>query len=173
MNPKDRTDTIDWDLLSLYLSDHISGATAGVARMSHMAKQYKSTPHGVALHRIAGELREERAFYLDLVKRLGLPRRRYRQGIAWLAERVGRLKLNGRLLKTSPMTPVLESELMRGAIIAKLGGWRVLRDYHEELGLEAGTLDTFIEQAERQVGDLDKMHAWAGKDAFRAKKPAG
>ncbi|WP_106849955.1 hypothetical protein [Blastococcus sp. Marseille-P5729] len=166
MNPKDRTDTIDWDLLSLYMNDHVSGATAGVARLNHMAKQYQDTPHGENLSRIARELREERAFYLELIRRRELPQRSYRQALAWVGERVGRLKFNRRPLSTSPMTPVLESELMQSAIAGKISGWQTLTEYHEALGVGREVFQRFIEQAERQIADLESMHAWARRTAF-------
>lgn len=166
MSTKDRADTIDWDLLSLYMNDHVSGATAGVARLNHMAKQYQDTPHGENLNRIERELREERAFYLELIKRRDLPQRSYRQAIAWVAERAGRLKLNRRLLSTSPMTPVLESELMQSAIVGKLNGWRTLAEYSDTLGVDKEVFERFIGQAERQIAELESMHAWARATAF-------
>lgn len=166
MSTKDRADTIDWDLLSLYMNDHVSGATAGVGRLSHMAEQYRQTPHGENLSRIARELREERAFYLELIRRRELPQRSYRQALAWVAERVGRLKLNRRLLSTSPMTPVLESELMQGAIVGKINGWRTLAEYHDALGVGKEVFERFIAQADRQIADLESMHAWARATAF-------
>lgn len=163
------TDRIDWPLLSLYMSDHISGATAGVQRMSRMAEEYKDTPHGADLARMTRELKEERAFYLELVKRRGLPQRSYRQVAAWIGERVGRLKLNGRLTGGSPMTPVLESELMQGAVLAKIAGWRTLSTYADDLGVGTEVFERFIERGENQIADLASFHEWARKDAFLAK----
>ena len=65
--------------------------------------------------------------------------RPHRQAAAWLAEHAGRLKLNGRIVRRSPMTMVLEAELMRAAILGKLGGWQTLEELAPELGLDPAT----------------------------------
>lgn len=166
----ERSENIDWDLLGLYMNDHVAGATAGIARVTRMAQAYRDTPHAQMLTAMAKEFREERQFYYDLLDRFGLGRRTCRQLLAWTGEKVGRAKLNGALIGTSPMTPVFESELLRAAVLGKIGGWESLTAYREELAIPAGKLEGLIEQARRQIDELSTMHQDFRATAFRAER---
>ena len=95
-------DTIDKNLLGLYLSDHLTGATAGLGRIERMAKDFTDTPVHAELASVAAAIGRERELLRGLIRELGIRQRPHRQAAAWLAERAGRLKLNGRLLSRSP-----------------------------------------------------------------------
>lgn len=165
--------SMDRYLFGLYLSDHFSGATAGLERMELMTRTYWDTPFHAELAEATEQLRGERELYRDLLDRLEVPRRRYRQVAAWLGERAGRLKLNGRIVQRSPMTPVLEAELMRSAVLGKIGGWQTLREHSGETGLDPGQFDELIDLARRQIEMLDRFHAYARGRAFREGLPLG
>ncbi|KQY98584.1 epimerase [Microbacterium sp. Root53] len=159
--------TLQRDILGLYLSDHLTGATAGVARFRRMAKAYADTDLGPDLARLAEEVGRERVFLKDLVDTLEVPRRPHRQALAWLGEKAGRLKTNGRPLG-SPMTPVLETELMRGAVMGKKGVWETLAALAPDLGLPAETFTALAERAEEQAAVLGRLHRHIVREAFVA-----
>jgi nucleoside-diphosphate-sugar epimerase len=159
--------SMDRGLFGLYLSDHLTGATAGLERAERIARTYTDVPFQAELAELAEQLRGEREYYLQLIHLLGVRRRRYRQAAAWVAERAGRLKLNGRLFQGSPMTPLLESELMRSAVVGKIGGWQTLREHADDVGLDAAQLDELVEQARAQREMLDRLHAHVRSQAFR------
>lgn len=154
------------DILGLYLSDHLTGATGGVARFERMAKAYADTELGPDLRRLALEVRRERRFLKELIETLQVPRRPHRQALAWLAEKAGRLKTNGRPLG-SPMTPVLETEVMRGAVTAKLGAWETLTELAPDLGLPVETFTALAERARVQAEVLGRLHRHVVPEAFR------
>ncbi len=166
-------ETLDRYLLGLYLSDHFTGATAGLERAELMTDNYADTPFHAELAELTEQLRAERELYRDLLDALGVPRRRYRQAVAWLGERAGRLKLNGRVTERSPMTAVLETELMRGAVLGKIGGYQTLREHADELGLDPAQLEELIDLAHGQIDLLDRFHAYARERAFRVGRPLG
>lgn len=167
-------DTIDEKLLGLYLSDHLTGSTAGVGRIERMAKDFTDTPVHAELATLAAEIRRERGLLKDLIRELGIRQRPHRQAAAWLAERAGRLKLNGRVLSRSPMTLVLESELMRAAILGKIGGWQTLEELAPELGLDPSTFAGLIADGRSQIAALDRVHEHARSNAFhKARDIAG
>ncbi|MFD6444602.1 NAD-dependent epimerase/dehydratase family protein [Promicromonospora sp. NPDC060204] len=172
-SPEDRStgpripDSMDHYLFGLYLSDHFTGATAGLERLELMTRTSEDTPFYAELAEATEQLRAERELYRDLLATLGVPRRRHRQAAAWLGEKAGRLKLNGRIADRSPMTPVLEAELMRSAVLGKIGGWQTLREHAADVGLDAAQLDELIAQARRQIDLFDRYHAWARERAFR------
>lgn len=155
------------DLLSLYLSDHLTGATAGVNRIERMADDYVDTPVFAELSTVADEIRADRELLRNIIEDLGLARRPYRQAVAWVGERVGRLKLNGRVLERSPMTMLLEVELMRSAVAGKLGCWETLREHAPDLDLDRQVFEDLIAASHRQLETLERVHAYAHTRALR------
>lgn len=159
--------SIDAKLLGLYLSDHLSGSTAGVSRIQRMAEAYADTPVAADLARVSAELQRERDLLEGLIHDLGVRQRPHRQAAAWLAEHAGRLKLNGRIVRRSPMTMVLEAELMRAAILGKIGGWQTLEELAPDLGLDPATFQKLGDDARSQIDALSRVHDHARRNAFR------
>ncbi len=160
-------DEISRDLLGLYLSDHLTGATAGASRIARMADEAIDTPVYARLSELAEEIRLERAFLQQLIHDLGMRQRTYRQAVSWAGEHVGRLKSNGRLFSRSPLTLVLETELMRSAVMGKLGVWQTLQEHADELGLDPGVFEDLAHRARAQAGVLDEVHGYLRRRAFR------
>lgn len=158
---------ISRDLLNLYLSDHLTGATAGASRIAHMADNFVDTPVYPKLSVLAAEVRAERTFLKNLIKDLGMKQMPYRQAVAWAGEHASRLKSNGKILSRSPMTMLLETELMRSAVQGKAGVWQTLQENAPALGLDPEVFAQLIEAFQKQLEALDEIHAYARKRAFR------
>lgn len=158
---------VDRHLLGLYLSDHLTGATAGLGRIERMADSYQDTPFHADLAELTEQIRGERQLYRTLLATLGIRRPRYRQVVAGVGERLGRLKLNGRIMERSPLTVMLELELMRSAVTGKLSGWQTLEEYADDLGLEPERFARLAEMTRRQLALLERLHEHAREQAFR------
>ncbi|CAM3796447.1 NAD-dependent epimerase/dehydratase family protein [Occultella aeris] len=161
-------DHVDAELLGLYLSDHLTGATAGRARIQRMAHAFAETPMGPDLADISDQITRERELLSELIQLLGLRRRPYRQAGAWVAERVGRLKLNERIVSPSPMTPLLEVELMRSAVIGKEGVWQTLESLALDLKMRPSVFADLAADARKQQTVLSNLHAHLRPDTFAA-----
>lgn len=160
------TGPLDRALLRTYLSDHLGGAVGGSARFGRMADAYADTPLGPALARIAREVTDEREWLRETAVRLDVqPSRVKRLGIA-VAERAGRLKPNGRLTDTSPLSAVIELDLMRGAVTAKRGLWETLQVWQDDLDLDPGRLERLLAQADDQIATLTRLGRIAREQAF-------
>lgn len=166
-NPEDgHAPGIDMDLLGLYLSDHLAGATAGSARIARMAAAFVDTPVYAVLSEIAEEISRERAFLPRVIEELGLKRAPVKEAITWTGEHIGRLKTNGAVVNRSPLTMVLETELMRSAIVGKLGMWQTLEDNAAALGLQTFQFAELVRDARQQLSVLDTVHEYARRRAF-------
>jgi Domain of unknown function (DUF1990) len=100
----------DGRLLAIYLRDHHALLVALrelAGRMSGGAQGEEQGAFAAEVLRIAAD---DRACVEAFLKRLGSTPSRTRQGAIWAAEKVGRLKLNGRVLRTSPLSAVTELE---------------------------------------------------------------
>jgi hypothetical protein len=72
--------------LSIYLNDHLAGSAAGL----ELARR-------VGDGTLAGEIEEDRATLIDVMRRLGVDTDDARQAIAWIGEKALRVKPGGRL----------------------------------------------------------------------------
>ena len=160
-------ETIDRRLLQTYLSDHLTGATGVRARALKMADWYANSDIGPELARVAAELDAEQEHLKDLIDRLGLTQAVPKQLIARVGELAGRLKANGRAITGSPMSPLLELELLRGAVNGKQGLWETLVVYAPELGLDPQRYRDLAEQARAQERILEELHGRVRPDALR------
>jgi len=84
------------------------------------------------------------------------------------AERLGRLKLNGRAVRTSPLSLLVELEGLIGAVSIKRELWTTLQTLAtDSLGRNA-ELATLIARADDQRARLQTVHGGIASDLFDA-----
>lgn len=160
-------------LLGIYLNDHLAGSTLGLDLARRLARAEREWSGGPTLTAIAEEIAEDRASLIELMGVLAVPIRRYKTGAAWAAEKASRLKLNGRLLRRSPLSRVFELEMLRLGVTGKAAGWRTLRTRAEEDNrLDADRLDELLNRARRQSQQLERLRVRAAAEAFGGVEPA-
>ncbi|WP_406858771.1 hypothetical protein ABZO31_00330 [Streptomyces sp. HUAS MG47] len=149
----------DPHLLDVYLNDHFSGSTSGLALVRRMARVHRGRPLGPALEDLAEEVRLDRVSLRGTMSALGVRPRRGRAALGLVLERAGRLKLNGRLLSRSPLSDVIELEAMRLGVEGKEACWRSLRTLAPtDPRLDPDRFDSLIHRAQRQAQALETMH---------------
>ena len=126
------------------------------------------------LERLAAEIGEDRAALLEIMHTFGIRIHGYKVFAAWAGEKVGRLKLNGRLLRRSPLSNLEELEMLRLGVEGKGAGWRTLRAVAErDSRLDAGRLDKLISRAARQAELLERLRSDVAEQTFDAASPTG
>lgn len=164
----------DPTLLGIYLNDHLTGATAGLELFRRAASSHAGTPAGDVLKRLTAEVAEDREALLAITRELGFSVRRYKVVAGWAAEKVGRLKLNGRILSRSPLSSVIELEGLRLGVEGKAAGWRLLQALvPTEPRLGPVAIERLIERAERQAQQLEALRIEAGTAALARASAAG
>jgi hypothetical protein len=165
----------DDTLLGIYLNDHMAGAVAGVELAHRLAGAEQRELYGPVLTRLAAEIEQDRSELLAMMAALDVPVRRYKTWFAWAAGKIGTLKLNGRLLSRSPLSRVVELEVLRLGVEGKAAGWRTLRARaSSDTRLDAQRLDELIERAGTQISDLERLRVLAATEAFGGKaEPLG
>src|SRR3954447_12007959 len=98
------------ELLPIYLNDHLAAATGGCDLAKRAAGSNDGTELGEFLTWFVAEAEADRAQLEDVMGRLDVGRDQLELGAVWLAEKLGRLKLNGRLVEYSPLSRVIELE---------------------------------------------------------------
>lgn len=147
--------------LSTYIDDHLSGATVALNRVRRSSRTFAGTPAGDVLAPIAEQLDDEREFLVATAERLGVHVSRYKLAGAWVAERVGRLKPNGHVRGPSPLSALLEVELLRGGVTAKASLWDALDELADAgvEGIDRTRVAVFRRQADEQVASLTALAA--------------
>jgi len=145
-------------LLGIYLNDHLAGATGGVGLARRLAESFQDSAHRGELADIADQVGGDRRTLLAVMGDLRIPVNRFKVAAGWLGEKVGRLKLNARLIERSPLSGVIELEAMSLGVAGKIAGWRSLREISEHRPeLDPGRFDRLIDQAEHQLAVLEEI----------------
>jgi hypothetical protein len=155
------------DRLSIYLNDHLAGATAGVSLARRAAGNNRSTGYGEVLQALADELDEDRRTLVDIMGRLAVGRDRVKVVLGWGAEKAGRLKFNGELLGYSPLSRLEELEALSLAVEGKLALWTTLRRTHgSDPRLRGVDLDELVDRARSQRRRLERQRRRAADEAL-------
>lgn len=161
---------MDIKLLGIYLNDHLAGSVVGGELAKRAASSNEGTELGDFLARLADEIDDEREVLKSLLDHFGVPQNRFKQPIAWAAEKAGRLKPNGQLTGYSPLSRLVELEGLMLGVTGKLGMWRVLATTQSGLGPYG--IDELIGKAEAQRDGLERWRLEAAALAFGAGAPA-
>ncbi|WP_274563198.1 hypothetical protein [Streptomyces spiramyceticus] len=155
-------------LLGIYLNDHLAGSVAGLELARRMAKAHAGSAVGSALRPIAAEIAQDRAALLEIMSEFGIPARRYKVCAGWLTEKVTRLKSNGRLVRRSPLSTMVELETLRLGVEGKAAAWKALRLLTDGgPRLDPEVLDLLLERAEGQIQVLEELRLQQAEAAFR------
>ena len=142
-------------LLAIYLNDHLAGSTVGRELAQRAASSNRGNAYGDFLDGLATEIAEDRETLIEIMRALDVGVDRLKTLGAWGAEKLGRLKPNGRLLEYSPLSRVVELEGLALGINGKLALWRTL----EKLAPGRPELASFdiVALAERARSQLERL----------------
>lgn len=154
-------------LRAIYLNDHLAGATAGSELAARVAGSNPDGELGEFLSRLVDEIDEDRQSLEDVMSRLGVGVDHVKRGVAWGAEKLGRLKPNGQLRGYSPLSRLVELEGLHVGISGKLSLWQVLAAT-SATELEGVDIDELIARAQRQLAGLEPFRIIAAAEAFEA-----
>jgi hypothetical protein len=136
--------------LSIYLQDHLAGATAGVNLAKRASKHNEGTPTGRRLEQIAHEIEVDRDTLARFMSELGVPASWMKNAIAWVTERLSRLKPNGRGHGDTLLLRMHELETLSLGIAGKQCLWEALRMAPESAAIANLDLDDLHERARSQ-----------------------
>lgn len=152
--------------LAIYLNDHLAGATLGVELARRLRSSNRGDPEmDRPLAQICEEVEADRETLEALMERLEVGRDQLKPALAKAAERLGRLKLNGRLLGYSPLSRVLELEVLSGLVGAKMQLWNALEQSFGET-LEGFDFGGLAGRADSQGRRLEDLHLAAAQRAL-------
>lgn len=156
------------DLLTIYLNDHLAGATLAVAVARRVRRANAGEPLADFLGTFLDDVVEEEVLVEDLLRRIGGRADRLKRAGAWLAEKAGRLKLNGALVSYSPLSRVEELEGLILGVRGKRALWGTLRVLQEAGAFEGVDVGALERRAEGHLAELERHRQEALRRAFLA-----
>ena len=152
-------------MLAIYLQDHHAAGVAGarVAKRAALAIDHRAG-HDGDLTRVASEIRQDLSALEGIMRQLGVEPNRWKDTFSRIAERASRSKLNGRLLRRSPLSDLLELETLVVGITGKQALWVTLR---EVLPAQTEELNQLLERAEEQKQLVENARVKAAERSFR------
>ena len=150
------------NLLRIYLRDHHATAVAGTELAKRSAKSNAGTQYETLLNGLRDELFEDLRSLEETMSRLGINAAKGKDGAMWMAEKFGRLKLNGSLTAYSPLSRVVEFE---GLALNSLGNKSVWTGLAQ---IEHPALDVNeLKRLEQRADDQGRRLAEAQREAVR------
>ncbi|MDX6635238.1 MAG: hypothetical protein QOF06_1441 [Solirubrobacterales bacterium] len=163
---------LDRKRLGIYLNDHLGGSTTGVELAKRIRGANEGNEYGVVLARVAQEIEEDRQALERLMDTFEIKRDHPKVIAGWVAEKVGRLKLNGQLIGYSPLSRLVELEGLAIGITGKLSLWEALLEVaDEDPRLDRAELTRLSERADSQRAEVWRLRQRAAREAFVAKAP--
>jgi len=153
--------------LAVYLNDHLAGAVAAHELVKRGASSNEGTEYGEFLNELEREIAEDRATLVRLMERFDVAQDKLKVTGAFIGEKLGRLKPNAHLLSYSPLSRVVELEVLALGIDGKLSLWRALLDMeHADERLDPEELQTLIDRAAAQRSGLEPFRLRAVEEAL-------
>ena len=148
--------------LSIYLRDHHAASAGGVA----LARRALGPEHPTAQ-----QIARDRETLEEVMRQLAISPSAAKVGLVRMAERLGRLKLNGTLFKRSPLSPIVELEVLVVGIRGKEALWTAL--LAADLSLQDIDLYALVASARMQTREVDEQRLRAVTDTLgRGPTPA-
>lgn len=113
-------------LLAIYLNDHLAGSMVGIGLARRARASNEGTDLGRTLVEMGAEIEADQVTLRHLMERLGVAESKVKPAGARLAEKLGRLKLNGQLRGYSPLSRVVELEGLCTGVTGKMLLWKAM-----------------------------------------------
>jgi hypothetical protein len=151
--------------LPIYLNDHLTASTLALELSGRTAGATRGTELGDFLAGLRIEIARDRQTLEQIMASLGVGKDPLKRPVAWIAEKLGRLKLNGELLHRSPLSTLEELEVLSLGIEGKRQMWLALEPTHgEQIGVPL--LRELVARAEQQRAGVELHRLEAARQAF-------
>jgi hypothetical protein len=153
--------------VDIYLNDHLAGSMLGCELSRRALAENRGTSFGEFLERLHGEIVADRRTLKAVMTRLDVDHSPLKPAAAWALEKVGRLKLNGRVRGYSPLSRLLELEALEAGVAGKRSLWEVLAvAFDDDERLKQFDFAALVARADGQLSEIGEHRRAAAREAF-------
>lgn len=153
--------------LSIYLNDHLAGATFACELIKRGRDANAGTHVGGFLATLLGEVRQDRAILRGLMAALDITESPLKKAAGWAVEAFSRVKLHEQVTGSAGLTRLMELETLYLGVQGKHALWRTLATLAPSEPRLAGVdFDTLIHRAQQQLEGLERYRIQAAQQAF-------
>ncbi len=164
VTPRTRHPADDRNIIRIYLGDHMALMRGGRALAGRMLASGHHGENAPLVGDVADEMTAGGRTIEAFLGQLGGSPPRLKLGAMALGERLGRFKLNGRLLTRSPVSDLYELEALGGAVTASGAFWRAV----ERAGFAAeAPVRAHIDRCAELAALIDEARLGAASRALR------
>ena len=156
----------DSKLLGTYLNDRLALAVVGRELVKRMLGRSETGASRPALEEARRELEAAEREIERILGRIGTRPSRVKRGAAWAAEKAGRLKLNGRLVSRSPLSPVQELEGLAAILQLMALAFRALDHVAGDLADTSSGFEARAQAFDDLLGDVERLRLAAVERAL-------
>ena len=152
--------------LGIYLRDHLASAVAGLELAGRLHNRERDGALGDEFETLLQAISEDRRSLEQIMEKLDISASSVKNSTAWLGEKLGRLKLNGRIVRRSPLAPVYELEGLAMGTRGKRALWESLKTSPVQSELSEFDFDELIARADAQMELIRELHGVVAQHAF-------
>lgn len=150
--------------ITIYLRDHLAAAHAGLDFVRRSAEENDDNTIGATLSDFIPDLEEEEDAVKEAMGLLNVEPSQWKMAASRVAEKMGRLKLNGQLRGYSPLSRLLELEGLSAAVQMRRGLWKTMLDARKVYPqLRQLPAERYIDRADGQLEAIEQMHGKAAR----------
>ena len=154
-------------LLRIYLRDHEAASVGGLQLFRRCCKANRGTAYAAELQRLTEDVRANRDALRRICQMFGVEYSTLGRAAAYAGATLGRIKMNGRVFKYSPLSRVIELEALSSGVMSQLRLWESLvRLSAVEGRLDQVELSRHVTEASGQLDALHLLHDKAVDEAF-------
>lgn len=154
--------------LSIYPRDHLAAAVGGLELTQRLRENKRDSELGSELEALLVEIDADRQILEGVMEQLGVEPSNLKTAAAWFGEKLARLKLNGNIVRRSPLSRVVELEGLVMGVEGKRGLWESLDASPVATEFSEFDFPGLIERAEDQLDRLRTLHREAAAEVFAA-----
>ncbi|HEY3600621.1 MAG TPA: hypothetical protein VGK72_01545 [Chthoniobacterales bacterium] len=154
--------------LKVYLQDHSAGAVGALELLDHLSDAYRSDPLGAFFTELRSDIEADHNQLHNLMSALGLEESSLRNAGAWMAEKIGRIKLGITSEEDAKLRLLQALETLLIGITGKKMLWRALAAVRESSPVLQRTDFAQMEsRAAEQARRVEEQRLLAAQAAFR------
>ncbi len=166
---------IDTKLLGIYLNDHLAGSVTGIELVKRILDNNPTGPIAQQMERMLPILAEDQGTVEGLLEKIDVAPDAIKRSAGWVAEKLGRFKLNGQLTGYSPLSRLIELEALKLGVDGRMSLWATMASIGREDDRLAGVdFEQLATRAEKNLAEIEELRLEAAKGAFvvGARSPA-